>query len=457
MISAVCDKPARDIIADYLERRKNMGCTKNEEYGAVEPPCRLYLEIPMTQTSNQTNPQTRTHWLNREVLLLSFSACFADLGYQAVLAIFPLFLVWSLHAHVWLFALATAISYGPGAIFGLVGGKLGDRFGHKRMAIGGNLLIPLLSLSGLASIPAAAIALFSGGWWARNFRSPPRRTMMTQAASPENRARAFGFLHALDIGGGFLAATGTMLLLWSGMPLRHIFLITIIPLLISSLVLSFARTGAAPHAGTNGNSSGTPAPPAPAVMDPKHRSLYRRLLLATALYGFSSFSFGFPILTVYQSLQNRPMAVLAYVVFFGISALTGLLIGRTAKRSVPALALGGYLLGGVAAAGMAVVWATHLNPVLFYPVVALMGLALGVIETLEPTIISLIMPVSRTGGGMGALTATRSVGLFAANLIMGLLYIGKTWAWSYGYAALLAVLAAIILLSVRHVEPNTAA
>ena len=142
------------------------------------------------------------------------------------------------------------------------------------------------------------------------------------------------------------------------------------------------------------------------------------------------------------------MAVLAYVVFFGVSALTGLVVGKFNKRNVKALALAGYLTGGIGAAGMAVVSTLHGSAYLFYPVVALMGLALGVIETLEPTIISLIIPPKKTGSGMGALTATRSLGLFFANILMGLLYnIQGSWVWAYGYAAILAVLAAGILLS----------
>lgn len=82
-----------------------------------------------------------------------------------------------------------------------------------------------------------------------------------------------------------------------------------------------------------------------------------------------------------------------------------------------------------------------------------MGLALGVIETLEPTIISLIIPTRKTGSGMGALTATRSLGLFFANILMGLLYtIHASWVWAYGYAAILAVVAAGILLSAATVD-----
>ena len=53
---------------------------------------------------------------------------------------------------------------------------------------------------------------------------------------------------------------------------------------------------------------------------------------------------------------------------------------------------------------------------------------------------------------MGALTATRSLGLFFANILMGLLYnVHASWVWAYGYAAILAVVAAGILLSAPRV------
>jgi len=386
-----------------------------------------------------------TGWLNRNVWLISLSATFADLGYQAVLAIFPLFLVKKLGAPIWLFGVSTAISYGPGAIFGYIGGKMGDRYGQKRVAIGGNLLIPLLSLSGLAVLPFQAIALFAGGWWARNFRTAPRRSMLVESTRPEHRLRAFGFLHALDIGGGFLAAVITAILVWQNVPFTIIFLLTIIPLLISSLVLALARAGAR---GQSKKSTTTTIVDPPVEMHADHKSLYFRLLLATALYGFSAFDFGFPMLTVNQALNSNVLAVLAYVIFFGFSAITALLLGRITKNSIRTLALFGYLAGGIGCTGMAAVWGFHFNPMLFYPVIALMGLALGVIETIEPTIVSLLMPHGKSGGGMGALTAMRSIGLFLANIMMGVLYgVQDSWLLPYVYAAAVAAVAAIVLLA----------
>lgn len=69
-----------------------------------------------------------------DVWWLAFSAFFADLGYQIVIA--------------------------------YVGGRIGDHVGRKRTTILGNILIPILSLTGLATAPVTALVLFATGWWA---------------------------------------------------------------------------------------------------------------------------------------------------------------------------------------------------------------------------------------------------------------------------------------------------
>ena len=46
------------------------------------------------------------------VYLLSFSAFFADMGYQIVVGGLSVFLVLVLHAPIWVFALIEAFSYG---------------------------------------------------------------------------------------------------------------------------------------------------------------------------------------------------------------------------------------------------------------------------------------------------------------------------------------------------------
>jgi len=379
-----------------------------------------------------------------EVWKIAFSAFFADLGYQMVVAGLPLFLVLDLKGPIWVFGVATALAYGPGAIIGYLGGRLGDRVGRKRIAVVGNGLIPLLSLTGVVASLAGAITLFVTGWWARNFRSPARRAMLTEVVNPQQESQAFGLLHALDIGGGLLAALFALVLIYFGVAFRVVFLLTLIPLIASTTLVALVRAGAPPKA------RATTAAPQTGEEGPRDLRLYRGVLVASALFGFSFYSLGFPILTAAQSAGGatphaEAAGVLAYVLYLGVSAPTGLIIGAAKRAGAGMLAFFGYLVACVGSVVLAIVGFTTGGPISLYAGVILLGLALGVVETLEPTIVSRVTPASRKSRGMGALTAARSIGLFGGNLIMGLLYHFGA-GYSYSYAALVAFAAAVILL-----------
>ncbi len=410
----------------------------------------------------------RASWRNRDVWAISLSACFADLGYQSVLAGFPLFLVIALHQSVWEFGLASALSYGGGALFSYLGGRLGARTGHRRLALAGNSLIPLLSLSGLIASPAAAIGLLTGGWWARNLRTPSRRVMLVEAVPDEaSRSAAFGFLHALDVGGGALAGVYVLVAVLSHLEFRWIFLGTVLPLLISTFSLSLARTGvrvppsqtrAASSPGEGPGARVRPSQPLPAggllargeqASQPPPLPGAGALLLAATLYGFTSYSVGFPVLTVAQGGRHLAYGIGAFLVFQAVSAATGYLLGGRLGTELPAqfasLGLLGYLGAGLGAVMLAAGYGTGAGAGELLLGVAVLGFALGVVETLEPSLMAALRPGRSAGRGFGALSAARSAGLFVGNLVLGLLY-GFGPSWSYTYAAAVAVAAAVVVL-----------
>lgn len=374
---------------------------------------------------------------------ISLSAFFADLGYQAVLAGFPLFLVLTLHQPVWEFGLASALSYGIGAAFAWAGGRVGDRVGHRRLALVGNAVIPLLCLSALVANPVWAIGLLCGGWWARNLRSPSRRVMLTEAVPREDdRSPAFGFLHALDVGGGAMAGVYVLVALSQHVAFRWIFLATAIPLAVSTLALSRARTGARP----------VPAAPTPGSVDAERQPPpgARALLAAAALYGFTYYSVGFPVLTVAQGSGRLLDGVGAFLVLQGVSAATGYLLGGRLGRGPAAqftrLGLLGYVGAAAGAVVLAVSYGEHLGLGALLAGVAVIGFALGIVETLEPTAMSVLRTGRRAGRGFGGLSAARSVGAFVGNLAMGLLYtFGADVA--YAYAAAVATAAGLTVLA----------
>jgi len=111
--------------------------------------------------------------------------------------------------------LLLALSYGLGSVWALVGGRLRNRYDKRVLSIAGNALIPLMSLSALSSNVWVTGILFIVGWWGRYFRTPTRRAWLVEVTEPRFRSKVFGFLHALDIGGGIIAISYSFCLSWT--------------------------------------------------------------------------------------------------------------------------------------------------------------------------------------------------------------------------------------------------
>jgi len=356
----------------------------------------------------------------RQVLQISFSAFFADLGYQAAVSVFPIYLVYVLNAPVALYGLAEAINYGIGALFGFIGGWLADIYGAKRMAILGNALIPILSFFVFTQNYYIAIVLFSWGWWMRNFRSPPRRALLVGITSEEERQEAYGILHALDIAGATIAVAYITATLYFNVDLKIIMLTTILYLVISTLLLI----------------------PVKQVIKREERMAIRKnvklfsgIMVATALFGFGYFSFGFPILTITQRTNEPYLGTLAYLIFLAISSLAGYVFGKVKANEIMLLSAG-YIVAAIGS----LVFQLFSQLSLLFLASSLIGIAVGIVETVEPTIISKIYP--QEGQGMGFLLAFRSAGFFSGNLIMGLLYDLNL---AYLYAFAVSLVAALIV------------
>ncbi|MEM3791489.1 MAG: MFS transporter [Candidatus Micrarchaeaceae archaeon] len=375
-------------------------------------------------------------WLNKGILLLSLSAFFADSGYQMLVAGLPLFIVFALKAPVYAYGIATALAYGVGSLFSYLGGVLSDKYSKKKIAIFGNALIATLSFTGMSSNAAEAISLFSIGWWFRNFRTPARRAMQSDLSKKEHRGKAFGFLHALDILGAVTASLILIFLLSLHLGFKYIFLISSIPIAISTILLFPVKEKKVRNEKARINR----------VVEASriNKKVFAGIIFSTALYGFSSYSLGFPILTISQR-SSEANGIWAYILMTLVSAVAGFLIGSSKANKVRLLGILGYALGGVGSLLIGVAYEEILGKEMFYVAVSLIGISLGAIETLEPTIISIVSKAKEHGRSMGALTTSRSIGLFASNILMGLLYsIGPFY--SYFYASILSITAFFVLI-----------
>ena len=376
-------------------------------------------------------PSSESRSLPVNVWYISLSAFFADFGYQAVIVGFPLFIVLILKAPVYYYGIAEALNYGVGSLFAYYGGRLASRYGSRKIAIVGNSLIPILSFTGFAGTVYEAVAIFAGGWWARNFRSPARRTLMSESVSEGNRSRAYGLLHGLDVGGGILATLVFISMISLGYPFRTVFIITIIPIVVSTFMLIRVKPGVVQGMKSDVGKS-------------QRRSFFSGVIVSSALFGFGYYSMGFLVLTVALVTSKILLGALTYTIFLAVSASVGFLMSRVKlKREAIPLGLLGYILAGIGALLYALSLIEKLPLASFYLSTIVIGLGTGFTEVFEPTIISKVS--ENIGRGMGWLTASRSAGLFAANIIMGFLYFVDP-AYSYLYAFSVAIIAGLIVI-----------
>ena len=393
-----------------------------------------------------------TQWLTRDVLLISLSAFFADMGYQAVTAVFSLLIIIELKEPAYVYGLLLALSYGVGSLFSLLGGRLGDRYRKKTISLAGNLLIPLMSISALFPNIIVTGALFVLGWWARYFRTPSRRAWLVEVSNPDYRSKIFGFLHALDVGGGMIAVAYSVVLVLLNVPLREIIVITIIPLLISSLSLALAGTKKSEGFVAAQNLEATKSN----TQDKNRRTeerkndfIFRALLISATFFGFSYYALGFPIVTVAQSQGSDVLGIITFGIYLGVSALAGYSLGSLrGKRPFRTLWSLGYALAAISSLLIGISFALHYNVGIYYLGAAGLGFATGSVETFEPVLTSTLVKSSRLSSGMGWLSSSRALGLFVSNIAMGLLFAFSEFD-SYLYAALTAFVAALILFAVE--------
>ena len=383
-------------------------------------------------------------WLTREVLLISFSAFFADLGYQAIVGLFPIVVRFLLKQPAYVFGLLMALTYGIGSAVSYAGGKLGDRYSKKKLAIGGNLLITLLSVSGLPGNIVENSALYLGGWWSRDFRSPVRKALLVEVSDPGYIKRIFGFLHSLDVGGGMLSTVIAFVLLYGGFGIPLVMLVMIVPILASSVVLSMVREDRHEKF-----ASRTQAGKADAAANSSSMKLF---LVSAGLFGFSYYSLGFPIITVAGAEHNYALGLLTYAVFLGVSGLTGYALGSSRLRAASGLWKFGYLVSAIGSLFIGLSYQYHLGLPGFYLSTAVLGFGTGSIETFEPVVASILTPSARISRGMGSLSAWRGIGLFSSNVLMGLLFTFSVLD-SYLYAFLTASAAAVIMWFVQRRTP----
>lgn len=394
-------------------------------------------------------------WLNRNVSGMGITSFLSDACHEMATAVLPGFLA-VIGAPPSALGLIEGVSDAVSSFVKLWGGWISDKLGHRKMLTATGYFLTGISKSLFAFATTWHLVLVGRviGWFGRGFRGPIRDAMLADSVDPSVRGKAFGFHRAGDTLG---AIVGPLLGVWllsiwqplegqdASQPFRNIFLITLIPGILSVVVFALMVVEKRRQANHELQFWGT------------LRSLprdFNRFLVAVGIFGLGDFAPTLLILAATQLLTSThglsraaEIAGLMYVVRNITYALASFPIGTLSDTmSRPVLLAIGYLIAFLTVAGFVLAFLLNLTslPYLFL-LFALAGVFIAAEDTLESTITADFIPSTTRGIGMGVLGTVNGIGDFAASVLVGVLWSVVSPAAAFGASALLMLCGTLLL------------
>ena len=375
----------------------------------------------------------RTVWLVGAISFLNDGA--SDLIYPLI----PLYLSSVMMAGPRALGLIEGVAEATSSLLRLVSGVLRDRTGRTRPWI--------LTGYGLAGVGRPLIA-FIGSWpWllvirfgdrvGKGLRSAPRDALLAASVDPARRGLAFGVHRAMDNAGAVVGPIAASLLLAAGVPLRDVFLWSVVPAALCILLALQLKD--------------PPRPPAVPLAELPVRDwslsqlplAMRRYLLVLALFTLGNSS------NLFLLLRARELGVPAAQVpllWAAVSAIAMILAtplsawsDRIGRRR---LLIGGYVAYAAFYAAMAFMSGSGLALFLLF---AAYGTFMAATEGVEKALVADLALASREGTAFGWFHLVSGLMLLPASVLFGLVYQAVSPAAAFGISAGCAAMAALVL------------
>lgn len=382
----------------------------------------------------------RTVWLIGLISLVNDSA--SDMLYPLI----PLYLSSVLMAGPKAMGIIEGIAEATASLLKLFSGVIVDRTQRSK---------PWIVFGyGLAGIGRPLIAFISSWPWllvlrfadrvGKGLRTSPRDALLAASITPDKRGLAFGLHRAMDNAGAVVGPLIAWVLLSQNVPLRDIFLWSIVPAIICLALALWIReprvSAHTTHTRFDWQLSNMPP-------------TFKRYLFVVALFTLGNSSNMFLLLRAGELGVDQShipllwMAVSAIAMLFStyLSALSDT-VGR--KH----LLVSGYVAYALFYIGLGLM--TH-DGVLLFMLFAFYGLFIAATEGVEKALVADIAPVGKQGTAFGWFNLTAGVFLLPASIVFGWLYQVTSPLVAFGFSASCAVLAAALLWFWVSVTPET--
>jgi MFS family permease len=370
------------------------------------------------------------------VWLLGFISFLNDTAGELVYPLLPVYLAVVLQVEPRIFGFMEGAALAVNSLLQLVSGQAADRTrSTKRWVVGGYgiaaLSRPLLAF---AQTWPVAMAFRLADRIGKGLRSSPRDALLALSTTPEQRGLAFGFHRAMDNVG---AVAGPMLAAWfleQKVDLRQVLLWTAVPGLLTVVLTLFLKE--AKHEAHR-----------PAAFDWRvgvFPPVFRRYLVVLGL-----FTLGFPS-SLFLLLRARELGVpdpqvpLLWALTSLIAALFSTSLSALSDRvGRRIMIIAGWLIYSAILMllgfdGWPTVW--------LWPLFAVYGLFFAATEGAQKALVADMVPRHGMGTAFGWFNLVTGLLLLPASLLFGWLTQSLGSAWAFGFSAICAVSAAILLM-----------
>jgi len=410
----------------------------------------------------QTNAAVRTsmetartrRWLNRNVFAFGLTSFLSDFCHEMATAVLSQFMQ-AIGASAAALGFIEGAADAASSFVKLGAGYHSDRIGHRKgwSVIGYALTAIATAVFTLAFAWPLILVGRAVGWLGRGIRGPLRDAMLADSVEPQDRGKAFGFHRAGDTAGAVvgplvafallsLAAShpGVMqaIIAWlpglstaAGWPFRVIFLLTLVPGLLSVATMAFMVREKRRTPNNEMQFWGT------------IRSMpkaYRSFLLAVGLFGIADFAPTLMILRATTVLEPKmgllgaaQVATLLYTLRNVVYALASFPIGALSDRFSRTRYLAvGYGVAVVTFLGFAFVVPAVWWFVIFF---SLAGVFIAWEDTMEGVAVRDYVKTEIAGTAYGVLGVVNGLGDFVSSLVVGLLWVAIGPMAGFIYAA----------------------
>ena len=351
-----------------------------------------------------------------------------DVASELAYPVVPLFLTIVLGAPVAVIGLIEGIAEGAAVGLGALSGWVSDRSGGRR--------VPWITAGYSLSATARALIAAATHWGivlvgrlvdraGKAARTAPRDALIRDSSDPALVGASFGFHRALDTIGATIGPLVAVALLASGVSLREVLAISVVPGVLAVLLVRHVR-----EAPATARAVAADAP------EPRLRRGFWLVVLASAVFALGNSSNAFLLLRAADLGLSTTLVILAYALYNAVYAGLAWPLGSLSDRIPRAAVLGvGIVVYAVVYVGLALAHGTWS----IWPLFVLYGVYVAATDGVGKAWVADHVEGPLAGTAYGIYGGTVGVALLAASLLAGVLWSSISPAAAFWAGAAFAV------------------